>query len=281
MNAVPRVNGASHTKPHFRSLIASAVGNRHLIVQLIKREVLVRYRGSALGLLWSFMHPLLMLLVYMFVFGIVFRIRWGGEQVDDVNFGVVLFSGLIVHALFAECLVRAPGLVVSNPHFVKKVVFPLEILPLVSLGTALFHMSVGLIILLIFNTAAHGVLHWTLLFIPVVIAPLAAMVLGVSWFLASLGVFIRDINQIVGILATVLLFLCPVFYPLSAVPEAMRPFLYLNPLTVIVEEMRRVVIFGQGPDWNALVPYTAAAVIVMWGGYWWFSRTRTAFADVV
>lgn len=255
--------------------------HRELITQLIKREVLERYRGSLFGLLWSFLHPLFMLLVYMFVFGVVFRVRWGVEHDDQVQFGVVLFAGLIVHALFAECLVRAPNLILSNPHFVKKVVFPLEILAVVLLGSALFHMLVGFLILLLFNGVAHAQLPWTVIFVPLILAPLVLLSLGLSWFLASLGVFLRDISQIVGILATVLLFLCPIFYPLSAVPEALQTWMYLNPLTLIVEEMRNAVIFARTPDWQALAGYYLVAVVCMVLGHRWFNRTRRAFADVL
>lgn len=255
--------------------------HRELIIQLIKREVLERYRGSLFGLLWSFLHPLFMLLVYMFVFGVVFKIRWGVEHGDQVQFGVVLFAGLIVHALFAECLVRAPNLVLSNAHFVKKVVFPLEILAVVLLGSALFHLLVGFLILLLFNGVAHAQMPWTIVFVPFILAPLVLLSLGLSWFLASLGVFLRDISQIVGILATVLLFLCPIFYPLSAVPEPLQAWMYLNPLTLIVEEMRNAVIFAKVPDWGALAGYYLIALVSMMAGHWWFNRTRRAFADVI
>ncbi len=255
--------------------------NRDLVGQMIRREVLERYRGSVLGLVWSFAHPLLMLLVYMFVFGIVFKIKWGVEHEDDVQFGVVLFAGLVVHALFSECLVRAPQLIRSNVHFVKKVVFPLEVLAVVAVGTALFHTAVSLLILLIFNTAAHLEFNWTVLFLPLVLVPLVILSLGVTWFLSSLGVFLRDVVHIVGILSTILLFLSPIFYPLSAVPQGLRPLMYLNPLTVIVEQVRNVVIWGQPPDWGPLSVYFVIATIVAAVGYWWFRRTRRAFADVL
>ena len=262
--------------------LASAWKHRHLIAQLIRREVLERYRGSVFGLVWSFMHPLFMLLVYMFVFGVVFKIRWSGEGATaDITFAVVLFSGLIVHALLAECLVRSPGAVLTNTHFVKKVVFPLEILPVVTVGSALFHLLVGLVILLLFNGIAHATLHWTVLLTPVILAPLVLLALGCAWLLASLGVFIRDVTQVVGILATVLLFLCPIFYPLSAVPESLQDWMYLNPLTLIVQQLRGAVIFGEPPAWWPLLIYYLAALAVMSFGYWWFKRTRRAFADVL
>lgn len=262
--------------------ILSTLGrHRQLVVKLVQREVLERYRGSMFGLVWSFMHPLFMLLVYMFVFGVVFRIRWGVEGAEDIKFGVILFAGLIVHALFAECLVRSPGVILSNPQFVKKVVFPLEILPVVTVGTAMFHMAVGFVILLLFNLIAHGTFFWTVLLVPLIILPLVILGLGVSWFLASLGVFVRDVTQVVGILATVLLFLCPIFYPITAVPESLQKVMFLNPLTLIVEELRNLVIFGGLPNWKHLLLYYVAAVCVMLLGFWWFNKTRRAFADVI
>jgi len=249
---------------------------------LIKRDVVGRYRGSILGLVWSFLHPLFMLLVYLFVFGVVFRIKWGIDpQTGGKSFGVILFSGLILHALLAECLVRSPGIIATNTQFVKKVVFPLEVFPLMIVSTAFFHFCIGFLLLFIFNTLAHGTVHGTILLAPVVVMPIVFLALGMAWFLAATGVFIRDVGQITGILATVLLFLCPIFYPLEAVPEELRWLLYFNPLTLIVEQFRSIVIFGRMPDWTALLMYYVVALVVMRLGYSWFLRTRRAFADVL
>lgn len=256
--------------------------HRHLAAQLVKRDVMGRYRGSILGLVWSFLHPLFMLLVYLFVFGVVFRIKWGIDpQTGDKEFGVILFSGLILHALLAECLVRSPGIIVTNTQFVKKVVFPLEVFSLMIVSTAFFHFCIGFGLLLVFNTLAHGTVHATMLLAPVIVMPLVFLALGLSWFLASIGVFIRDVGQITGILATVLLFLCPIFYPLEAVPEQVRWLLYFNPLTLIVGEFREIVIFGRMPSWQGLLAYYVIALVFMRAGYLWFLRTRRAFADVL
>lgn len=256
--------------------------HRHLVAQLVKRDVVGRYRGSILGLVWSFLHPLFMLLVYLFVFGVVFRIKWDIDpQTGDKEFGVILFSGLILHALLAECLVRSPGIIVTNTQFVKKVVFPLQVFSLMIASTAFFHFCIGFLLLFVFNTLAHGTVHATTLLAPVVVMPLVFLALGVSWFLASIGVFVRDVGQITGILVTVLLFLCPIFYPLEAVPEQVRWLLYLNPLTFIVEQFRAIVIFGRFPEWGRLVIYYGIALVIMRAGYLWFLRTRRAFADVL
>lgn len=256
--------------------------HRHLAAQLVKRDVVGRYRGSILGLIWSFLHPLFMLLVYLFVFGVVFQIKWGIDpQTGGKEFGVILFSGLILHALLAESLVRSPGIIISNTQFVKKVVFPLEVFPVMIVSTAFFHFCIGFLLLSIFNTLAHDTVHTTMLLAPVVVLPLVFLALGLSWFLSSIGVFVRDVGQITGILATVLLFLCPIFYPLEAVPEHLRWLLYFNPLTLIVDQFRAVVIFGRMPNWPALLAYYAISLVFMRLGYLWFLRTRRAFADVL
>ena len=256
--------------------------HRYLITQMVKRDVVGRYRGSLLGLVWSFLHPLFMLLVYLFVFGVVFRIKWGvAPQSGGKEFGVILFSGLILHALFAECLVRAPGIIAGNVQFVKKVVFPLEVFPVMIVCTAFFHFSIGFLLLFIFNTFSDFTVHATVLLAPVVLLPIVLLAMGVSWFLASVGVFVRDVGQMTGILATVLLFLCPIFYPLDAVPEQLRWLLYFNPLTLIVEQFRNIVIFGKSPQGGALAVYYVFALVVVRAGYLWFLRTRKAFADVL
>lgn len=254
----------------------------HLITQLVKRDVVGRYRGSFLGLVWSFLHPLFMLLVYLFVFGVVFRIKWGIDpQSGEKEFAVILFSGLILHALFAECLVRSPGIITTNAQFVKKVVFPLEVFPIMIVSTAVFHFAIGFLLLMIFNGFAHQTFYFTTVLVPIVVLPLVLLGLGVSWLMSSVGVFVRDVGQITGVLATMLLFLCPIFYPIETVPEGVRWLLYFNPLTFIVEQFRGVVIFGTYPDWGLLAIYYSGAIGLAWLGYRWFARTRSGFADVL
>jgi len=259
--------------------------NKDLILQLIKREVLERYRGSSLGLLWSFAYPVFMLLVYMFVFGIVFKLKWGvapgSGQENPVPFGIIMFSGLVLHAFLGECLVRSCTLITNNQQYVKKVVFPLPILSLVSIGAAVFHLLAGLVILLMFMLLFGVIPSWTIVYAPFVILPFVMLILGISWLLSALCVFIRDIKQIIGVLVTVLLFLAPIFYPLSQVPEAYQHWMYLNPLTIIIEEFRAVVLFAQQPDWLLLGMYYLVAGIVLVLGFSFFKRTKGAFADVV
>ena len=260
----------------------SLLQHRQLILQMTKREVVGRYKGSIMGLAWSFFHPILMLTVYSFVFSVVFKARWGlGNEESKTHFAVVLFVGLIVHALLAEVLNRAPGLIISNVNYVKKVVFPLEILPVISIGAALFHSLISLVVLLIAVIILEGNLHWTAVLIPLVVLPLVILTLGLAWMLASLGVFIRDIGQTIGIITTVMLFMAPVFYPLSAMPEKYHPFLMANPLTFIIEQAREVLIFGHLPNWSGLGIYMLVASAVAWAGFAGFQKTRKGFADVL
>jgi lipopolysaccharide transport system permease protein len=262
-------------------MVKSPWRNRSLILALTKREIVGRYRGSFLGLFWSFFNPLFMLAVYTFVFSVVFRAKWGGGNGTRTEFALILFAGMIVFNLFAECFTRAPGLILSNVNYVKKVVFPLEILPWVVLGSAMFHTLVSIAVWFTAYVIFFGLPHLTVLFLPVVFVPLCLFVLGLSWALASLGVFLRDISQIVGILVTVLMFLSPIFYPVSALPEAYRPVLYLNPLLPAINQAREVMYFGHTPDWTMLGFYYLAMTIVCWIGFVWFQKTRKGFADVL
>ncbi len=248
-----------------------------LIAALTKREITGRYRGSILGLAWSFVNPLLMLAVYTFVFGMVFR----GQGTDRTGFALSLFAGLLVFNLFSECIARSPMLIVSNPSYVKKVVFPLELLPWVSLGSALFHAAASLFVLLLFLlVSGHGI-HATVLLAPFVLLPLLPVILGASWILSSIGVYFRDIGNLVGMGMTVLMFLSPIFYPASALPGGVRPWLFLNPLSLIIEQTRNVLLSGMLPDWKSLIIYLVVALPFAWAGRVWFDRTRKGFADVL
>ena len=277
------------TNPHAAqptSLFALAKSlwrNRQLIVQMTKREVVGRYKGSAMGLAWSFFNPVLMLVVYTFVFSEIFQSRWGGIGGDDskTQFAVVLFVGMIVLNLFSEVINRAPGLILANVNYVKKVVFPVEILPVITMGAALFHSLISLGVLLAAFALFNSYLQWTAVFIPLVLLPIVILILGLAWLLASLGVFLRDVGQTIGIITTVLMFLSPVFYPVTAVPERFRPFIMSNPLTFIIEQAREVLIWGHLPNWMGLGIYTVAATVVAWIGFAWFQKTRKGFADVL
>lgn len=265
------------------SLTATAWNNRQLIYQMVKRDIIGRYRGSFMGIFWSVINPIFMLAVYTLVFSVVFKARWGAGAVTSskTDFAVILFVGLIMHTLFAETLSRAPTLVLANVNYVKKVIFPLEILSIVSLGGVLFHSMISMLVLITAFFVFNGYLHWTLIFTPLVMLPLVLLTLGLSWFLASLGVFVRDVGQTITILMTIAMFLSPVFYPISSLPENIRPLILLNPLTFIIEQARAVLIWGQYPDFAGLAWYSLVALVVMWLGYAWFQKTRKGFADVL
>jgi lipopolysaccharide transport system permease protein len=249
----------------------------------VRSEVVGRYRGSLMGIAWSFLSPLLMLTVYTIVFSGIFHQQWPGlPHGSTTAFAVVLFVGLIVHGLFAECITRAPGLVLSNPNYVKRVIFPLEILPWVGMGSALFHSLVSFLVLIAAQLAINHALPWTIVFVPLVIVPLLLMTMGLAWFLAALGVFVRDISQITGVLVSVVMFLAPVFYPLAAVSSPrLRRWIYFNPLTMPIEEARGALIYGLTPSLAHWLIAFGVGLVVAQTGFWWFQRTRKGFADVI
>jgi len=265
-----------------QSLFGSLWKNRRLIGQMVRREVIGRYNGSIFGLGWSFLNPMFMLALYTFVFSVVFKARWGvGGDESKTDFAIILYVGLICHFLFSEVVLRAPALIQSNVNYVKKVVFPLEILPVVAMGSALFHSMASLLVLLLMFVVVNGFIYWTVLLAPLVLFPLVLVTLGFSWYLASIGTYLRDVGHTVGIMTTAMLFFSTVFYPLSFLPEKYRVFLMMNPLTFIIDQARKVLIFGQLPDWRGLAIYAVISCLVAWAGYLWFQKTRTGFADVL
>ena len=256
--------------------------HRDLIRQFTRRDIEGRYKGSYLGLLWSFINPLVMLAIYTFVFGIVFQARWSTTETGGLSeFALILFCGLTAFNVFSECMGRAAIIIIGVPNYVKKVVFPLEILPVSVLGSALFHSLISLAILLVANLLITGTFQWTLLLLPVVVLPLLFLSLGLMWFLASLGVFIRDINYTVALVVQVLFFLTPIFYKLEKIPEPLQTFIRFNPLTSIVENVRRVVLWGLLPSGIGFALWMALTGGVMILGYAWFMKTKKAFADVL
>lgn len=240
-----------------------------------------RYKGSVLGVFWSLVNPLLLLGVYTFVFGVVFKSRWRPTSTDHFEFAVVMFVGLISHSLLAECINRAPNLIVNNTNLVKRVVFPLQALAWVTVGTALFHLAVASVILVCAVLLWQHTIPVTALLAPVILIPFMLAIVGAVWALMSLGVYLRDIGQLTGLLTSILMFLAPVFYPISSVPPRFQVFIYLNPLTFVIEQLRDVIVWGRGPDWIGLLIYLAIGYLVAWTGLWCFERTRRGFADVL
>jgi lipopolysaccharide transport system permease protein len=264
-----------------KEMIASLWRNRSLIKVLINREVVGRYRGSFMGILWSFFNPVFMLLVYTFVFSVIFKARWGAGSDSKTEFALVLFAGLMIFNMFSECINRAPGLILSNINYVKKVVFPLEILPWVSMGASLFHFLVSLLVWLIAYMMFFGLPPLSAFYLPLVVAPFIFFIMGFSWALASLSVYLRDVAQFIGIFTTTLMFMSPIFYPVTALPERYRMFLFMNPLTPVVEQARDVLFWGKAPNYGILLIYTLVAALIAWAGFACFQKTRKGFADVL
>lgn len=260
---------------------ASFWRNRTLIATLVKREVLSRYRGSFMGILWSFFNPVFMLLVYTFVFGVIFKSRWNAASNSKAEFALSLFVGLLMFNLFSECVNRAPALILGNANYVKKVVFPLEILAWVAFGAALFHWFISFSVWTIFYLFVFGIPHASALLIPLILIPFGLMVMGFTWILASLGVYLRDISQFIAIVTSVLMFLAPIFYPITAVPDRYQNLLFFNPLTPAVEGARDVLFFGTFPNFMHYLIYLLISVLIAWLGFAWFQKTRKGFSDAL
>ncbi len=255
---------------------------RQLFLKLLRRDFAERYRGSFLGATWSLLLPLLSLLVFTFFFGVIFKMRWtgwGNGSLSDL--ALILFVGMALYNFLAECLGRAPSLILAHQNYVKNVIFPLEMLPAVMVTSALLTLGVTLSVILLLQLTMGTGLTWTVLLLPVMVLPLILFVLGLSWFLSSLGVFIRDIQQLTVPLVQLMMFMSPVFYPVSALPESVRPWLLFNPLALVIEQTRGIVLFGYSPTW---IPYLlclgASSLVALLGAYW-FARTRKGFADVL
>ena len=268
--------------------LKARTGSLDILLQMGRRSILQRYRGSWLGLGWAFLTPLFMLIVYTFIFTRVFTVRWGQDvsagNVGDLGtfeFAVVLFAGLSVHTFFSEVVLSAAGIIPANTNYVKKVIFPLRVLPIVELVSAAFQLIISLIILLIFQFVITQTLPPTTLLIPIVLIPLFLMMAGLSWILAGLGVYMRDITQVLAPLVTALLFLGPILYPASSFSPEVRPWLTLNPVTVPVEALRDLVIWGVMPDWGQLGIYMLVASFMFLLGWKLFSMMRPGFADVL
>ena len=255
---------------------------RDLIRQLIKREVGQRYRGSYLGVLWSFITPLIMLLIYTFVFSVIFKSSWQpGKETPVGEFALTLFAGLAAFNLFSEVINRAPTLILTVPNYVKKVVFPLEILPVVAVGSALVNSLITVGLVVIGSILFEGRVSPTILLFPLSYIPLCLLSLGAGWFLASLGVYVRDISQGISILVQMLFFLSPVFYPVAAVPEPFRSMISINPLTLVLTEFRQTLLWGEMIDLQAWGLWVAFTVVLAVLGYTWFMKTKKGFADVM
>lgn len=255
--------------------------HRELIGILAKREVQARYRGALMGKLWLFVNPMLMLAIYTLVFRFIFKAKWPNAPDADFVFAQLLFVGLIIHSFAAEVLNRSTSLILHHSNYVKKVKFPLEILSWIVMESALTHALVSFLILCVFLLISSFILSVTWLLLPIIIFPFCLFLTGVSWYIAVLGVYFRDLDQIVGLLVTALLFLSPVFYSVESAPAFLQPYLLLNPLTIVIEQSRQVLIFGRIPDMQNLMLYYIFALAVFVSGYHFFNKLRRGFADVI
>ena len=263
------------------SLLRSTWKYRALIFQLARRDVIGRYKGSLFGLAWSFISPLFMLGIYTLFFTEIFHARWGGMDESKGQYATALFAGLIIHAVFGECIARGSQLVTDNATYVTKVIFPLEILPWVSTFTAVYHALASLIVLALFSLIFTGHIASTFLLFPVVLVPLILISTAAGWLLASLGVYVRDVGQMTILIVTALLYTAPVFFPLEQMKPGIQAVMRYNPLTELIVQARNVLLWGQWPDWSALASYTFFALIACWIAYAWFQRTRAGFIDVL
>jgi lipopolysaccharide transport system permease protein len=256
--------------------------HRHgaLLWELVKREVLGRYRGASFGMLWSFLSPFLMLGVYTLAFGYVLKSRWPHAS-SPSDFALLLYIGLITHGFFAECLNRAPSLVVGNPNYVKKVIFPLNLMVWSLLGGTFFQLLVNTLVLAVLMLALHGSVPLTFVLLPVVLLPLALAAAGVVWLLAALGVYLRDIGQVMPVITTALMFLSSAIVPLQNLPQEIRRWFMLNPLTFIIDQARAVAYWGQLPDWRGFGEYALGALAALYLGYAVFNKLKRGFADVL
>lgn len=263
------------------SILRNILRNWNLIKQFTGREITSRYRGSYLGILWSFITPVIMLTIYTLVFSGIFNAKWGTGTGSKTEFALLLFCGIVTFNIFSETITRSSGLILGNVNYVKKVVFPLEILPVVVIGSALINGLIGLSILIIGLIVLLGTFHWTIIFVPIVLLPLILLSLGLSWFFASFGVYFRDIGHVLGVAVQALMFLSPVFYPISAIPKEFQFLYYINPISYVVEDMRRILVWGQLPNMEWLAFGGILSIIIAVFGYAWFQKTRRGFADVL
>lgn len=254
---------------------------RDLTSELTRRDVLGRYRGANFGLLWSLLGPLMMLVVYTIAFGSILGSRWNQASGDTASFGIVLFLGIMVHALFAECLSRSPRLMIDNANYVKRVVFPLHVLPWVVVLSAAFHFMMNLLVFAVLCLLVTGKFSSYIVLAPVVVAPLALMTVAVCWVVSSLGVYVRDLHLAMPVVVTAMLFLSSAIIPIDAVPEHYRVVFHLNPLTFFIDQLREVALWGRPPDWAGLLERSGVAVVLAYAAYAWFAISRRGFADVL
>jgi lipopolysaccharide transport system permease protein len=253
---------------------------RKLIQLMVKRDLLGRYKGSFAGALWTVVHPLALLFIYWFVFSVILRVRIAPAS-RPIDFVFYILAGLLPWMAFSEALIRSNTCILENPNLVKKVVFPLEVLPVNTTLSSGINSLVGILLLILLLLGSRGSVPWTVILLPVILLPQLLLTVGFGWFLAGLGVFVRDTNHIIGLVLTVWMFLCPIVYPESMVPKALLPWFRINPFLPVVTGYRNVLLKGTPPDAYPWLYLLGISLLVFFLGYFWFIRTKKAFADVV
>ncbi|MBX3385113.1 MAG: ABC transporter permease [Phycisphaeraceae bacterium] len=263
-------------------LISLLARHHNLIAQFARREVLERHHGAALGVAWNIINPLLSLAVFTFVFGVVLGVSWSEDvNTTGVPFAIILFTGQTIYHIFAECTNRAPVLITSRRNFVRKVVFPLEVLSVAQVASTVVHLGVGIGLIVVATLALAGTVSTTLWAFPLLLVPLYALCLGVSWFLSALGVFLHDVRQITGVATMLLMFCSGVFYPIDRVPEHLRFLIELNPLYILIHAARQTLLWSQHPDWSSLGILTLGSLVLAQLGYAFFAKSKRGMADVI
>ncbi len=251
-----------------------------LIESLVRRELAARYRGSVLGVVWAVVTPAVMIAIYTFIFAGLFGARFGSRG-TTWDYALYLFCGLLPWTTFQESAQRAADVIGAHANLVKRVVFPLEALPVAGVLAACFTQLCGTLVLLGATLVIHRELHASILWWPLLMVPQLLATLGAAWLFASLGVFLRDTGQALGLILVAWMFLTPIIYPESVVPPRFQPFINANPFTPLVRNYRRILLEGAPPDWRGLLYFTVFALALFLGGYWWFAKTRRSFADVI
>lgn len=264
-----------------RNPFAAFGRHRNLTRELVRNEILGRYRGATFGMLWSLMSPFLMLVVYTIAFGSILRGRWPQVGETHAEFGLVIFVGIFVHGFFGECFTRAPRLMLENANYVKRVVFPLDILPWTMVLAGLFHLAMNVLVFCLLSFFVYRQLSPLVVLLPLVLAPLVLLTVAVSWVMASLGVYLRDIAQVAPVVSTALFFLSSAIIPVDAVPDQYQAVFRLNPLTFFIDQARAVALWGQQPDWAALGWAALGGLVAVFAAHAWFRRTSRGFADVL
>lgn len=264
-----------------KSALMSVWLNRDLILALTKREIIGRYKGSFLGVVWSLFNPIFMLFVYTFVFSFLFKSSWNDVADSKKMYAIILFVGIIVFNMFSECVSKSPDLIVGNANLVKKIKFPLEILPLVNLLASLYHALVCFTVWLVASLIIFQKINTTALWLPLLLAPYALYLLALSWVISAAGVYVRDITQLVGVFISASMFLSPIFYPISMIPKNYESLMYLNPITFCVEGVRNALVFSKEPQLISLVIYWIIAIFVATLSLNYFKCKKDGFADVI